>query len=504
MNYNNFRTRQAQNFQRQVVHNGSAANNRVFYKNDLFPLLEVEELVSCLQSCDFSIASFESIAKPTPAFVITIYKQIIDSFMGLSPDQLIEQQQRKSATQNNLNTLNSNNNNNNNNNNDTNVNDSTINGAALGSLTDESETLNILILNKICFNFFQDLGVNDFNIMDLYKPEYNKTRRLLSAVVNFARFREEKIHDCIQYVQTTEELMTRLREKFEESNAIAEQYGTHKSEDIFTINDQLKTHEKENQDLQEALKNLLSVQRELMDGYEEYKKTKQQVLTTLENLGFEEIELESDRDKLSKYCNMKTEEIDFMISNLQQKLHTKKETLTILENQQQELYSKMDDFNKIFNELNQIMKYIVTDIQEAHRKEEQLVAQQQQNASTCKKLETLLNSNVLAKCSILQQQIEQQTESWAQVREEQNEKYTEHEERLTLLMKQYETDIIPRTQKQRKYVFEELINGRIQELNYQIQSLKANSAARVQEVEMEYSHLSEEIRRYINEMLETL
>ncbi|KAL6951028.1 hypothetical protein ACO0QE_000320 [Hanseniaspora vineae] len=481
------------------MQNGNVANNRVFYKNDLFPLLEVEELVSCLQSCDFSIATFDSVAKPTSAFVITIYKQIIDSFMGLSPDQLIEQQKHKSATQNNLNTLTSNTNNN-----------PTTNGPGAqtsfqyGSLIEESETLNILILNKICFNFFQDLGINDFNIMDLYKPDYNKTRRLLSAVVNFARFREEKIHDCIKYVQTTEELMNRLREKFDESNAIAEQYGTHKSEDIFTINDQIKTQEKENQDLQQALKNLLSVQTDLMDGYEEYKRTKQHVLTKLENLGFEEIELESDKDKLAKYCDMKTEEIDSMISSLQQKLHSKKETLSTLENQQQELHSKMEDFNKTFSELNQIMKYIVTDIQEAHRKEEQLVAQQQQNTSTCKKLETLLNSNVLAKCSILQQQIEQQTENWALVREEQGEKYTEHEERLSFLMKQYENDIIPRAQKQKEYVFEELINGRIQELNHQIQSLKLDSAARVERVELEYTRLSEEIRRYIHGMLEAL
>ena len=52
---------------------------------DIFPLLDLEELVICLQSCDFAMATEEHIARPTSQYVITLYKQIIENFMGISP-----------------------------------------------------------------------------------------------------------------------------------------------------------------------------------------------------------------------------------------------------------------------------------------------------------------------------------------------------------------------------------------------------------------------------------
>jgi hypothetical protein len=35
--------------------------------------------------------------------------------------------------------------------------------------------------------------VPDFNLKDLIKPEYARTRRNISAVINFAKFREDKV-----------------------------------------------------------------------------------------------------------------------------------------------------------------------------------------------------------------------------------------------------------------------------------------------------------------------
>jgi kinetochore protein Nuf2 len=39
-------------------------------------------------------------------------------------------------------------------------------------------------------------GVPDFGFRDLMKPEYARTRRNISAVINFAKFREEKVGLC--------------------------------------------------------------------------------------------------------------------------------------------------------------------------------------------------------------------------------------------------------------------------------------------------------------------
>ena len=133
---------------------------------DVFPHLDLQELVVCLQSCDFSLATEENISRPTSQCMITLYKQIIDSFMGISPDALLNdrrnfEDQGRNGDGGNGSSGNdgSDNDGNNEGNNDDNDNDAVYNN-----------TLRVLALNKICFKFFQDIGVPDFCIMDLYKP----------------------------------------------------------------------------------------------------------------------------------------------------------------------------------------------------------------------------------------------------------------------------------------------------------------------------------------------
>lgn len=45
------------------------------------------------------------------------------------------------------------------------------------------------------FELMRCCGVPDFTLKDLMKPEYTRTRRNISAVINFAKFREEKVAD---------------------------------------------------------------------------------------------------------------------------------------------------------------------------------------------------------------------------------------------------------------------------------------------------------------------
>ena len=53
---------------------------------DEFPLLDVPELVSCLQECDFSAATLETITKPTSNSIIKLYQQIIDLFANINTE----------------------------------------------------------------------------------------------------------------------------------------------------------------------------------------------------------------------------------------------------------------------------------------------------------------------------------------------------------------------------------------------------------------------------------
>ena len=53
------------------------------------------------------------------------------------------------------------------------------------------EAIGNLKFHRHLFELMSCCGVPDFNLKDLIKPEYARTRRNISAVINFAKYREE-------------------------------------------------------------------------------------------------------------------------------------------------------------------------------------------------------------------------------------------------------------------------------------------------------------------------
>jgi hypothetical protein len=46
-------------------------------------------------------------------------------------------------------------------------------------------------------------GIHDFGLKDIYKPEAPRLRVILSAIINFAKFREDKVAAFEEYVTNT-------------------------------------------------------------------------------------------------------------------------------------------------------------------------------------------------------------------------------------------------------------------------------------------------------------
>ncbi|KAG7662532.1 NUF2 [[Candida] subhashii] len=79
------------------------------------------------------------------------------------------------------------------------------------------------VLHRYCFNFFSTVGFYDFGFYDLYKPDPIRTQRILSAVINFARYREhlfikheaicERVEKKIAEVKSCRERKTQLENK---------------------------------------------------------------------------------------------------------------------------------------------------------------------------------------------------------------------------------------------------------------------------------------------------
>lgn len=459
--------------------------------NDVFPLLGIAELAICLQSCDFSLATEDNLSRPTSQCIITLYKQIIDSFMGISADSLINMEQNRNVQQ-------------------TGKDREYIGDDDVNDYGSYSETLQVLVLNKICYKFFQNIGVADFNIMDLYKPEMQRTRRLLSAVVNYARFREERMFDCNRFISQTETLLGQLRSRFDDYNLLQQQIKQYEEDekainDVVEVNgDELNALETNNRNLEAQLKKLTQIQEALSIDYNNYKEEKQKMLGELESLGFQVVELEAQREKLQKYSETNIDGLEKGIVELQELLGTKQQKLNELETKQRNLHMSTQTFQRVIEELYDVLRIVSIELQESHRKETSLIELKQQLIIRRDKMENILSSGILLKLSILQEQLEIQKKKLSDLLESSRIKGEENSNHIKELKRHYREEVVPQSQKAETHIEKDLITGEVKDLEQKMQSLQAQFQQEIDAVELEYSLLAGHINKYMEFMLEKM
>ncbi|GBF91237.1 hypothetical protein Rsub_03557 [Raphidocelis subcapitata] len=148
-----------------------------------FPVLENEELLPCLEEMEIPINAAQ-LAKPTYEVVGPIFENILVNLTGITREDL---NQPVFAA---------------------------IDAFEYPELHDESIAARSFFaqlsrLMAVC-------GVKDFGMKDVHKPDPARLRRHLSAIINFAKFREEKL---VAYA----ELQARLESLAEQKRALREE-----------------------------------------------------------------------------------------------------------------------------------------------------------------------------------------------------------------------------------------------------------------------------------------
>eukprot|EP00966_Prymnesium_polylepis_P246852 5708756-Prymnesium_polylepis.1 len=68
------------------------------------------------------------------------------------------------------------------------------------------ESVSTMAFLRACQRLLSTCGISDFTLTDLTKPEYKRLRRNISAVINFAKFREERLTRYVEFTQETDAL----------------------------------------------------------------------------------------------------------------------------------------------------------------------------------------------------------------------------------------------------------------------------------------------------------
>lgn len=312
---------------------GSTFNgSRIFNRNkDAFPLLDFKELSICLQTMEFT-ASEELISRPTSQYIKTLFEELVDIFMGLSV-QLTEQLSHNLIKRNNEFNLNDSqqdeDNNNNNNNNDFDA-----------KKDDTSQLIPLLILFRCSMAFLEKCGVHDFTIMDLKKPESQRIRRILSAVINFARFREERMKDCEPIAQVCEEYSEEVRKSEAEivlvqndidklASQVEEDHQGQRKSTLIQLNNY-------NSRLESELKKLQWSQEQLQLEHARYREQKYGLAEQIEDLLYLLQEEGVKVEKFRKFTMVNPSELQAILNDLKSNLDETENQLrngeTILQN----------------------------------------------------------------------------------------------------------------------------------------------------------------------------
>lgn len=70
------------------------------------------------------------------------------------------------------------------------------------------ESIPAMAFHKALCQLLTTSGIKDFSLRDLYKPEPQRLRRNLSAIINFAKFREEKLVAYTELQESFDKLLT--------------------------------------------------------------------------------------------------------------------------------------------------------------------------------------------------------------------------------------------------------------------------------------------------------
>lgn len=450
---------------------------------DEFPLLDVPELVSCLQECDFSAATLETITKPTSSSIIKLYQQIIDLFANINTENYsIQPNQDMTET------------------------------------LDTSNTIPIAILNLTCHKFFKVIGISDFNMIDLCKPDFQRTRRLLSAVVNYARFREERIFDYKESIQQMSDLSDVLESKFDSFNLLRQQNNEIRAELGYLNNDlnsesrnieddeEYSTEKLDNMsnDLEVQLKSLTKQQESLSLEYESYKLTKNDLLTELEKYGFQLVELESKRNKLKKISDIDVVILDENIKQLQETLSANKHKLQTLITKKDNLEITLKTLERIISELYDLTNVISSDLKVSYGREISIMNTKKTLIEKKITLENLLKTSLSSQLKLAKEQLSRQEIIHSNLKKDMTSKIQENEQKINDLNNIYSNEIMKRLMETDKYITNDIIEKEVKSIELEIHSKKQQFSNELDELEEEYILLINHVKDYMSTVLSNL
>lgn len=304
-----------------------------------FPILDVQELVQLYQTMGFDVNEV-ILNRPTTTFMKTLIEQIMDKFLYISPYVLKEKVSQMEFDDH-----------------DEDFGNDNDFESENRSGNNIKNSINIIACQRIMYKFLCDCGVDDFSIRDILKPDATRLQIILSALINYARFREERMGDLDELMDTNDETLERYKDMLRMNQELQKEIDSVEKE-LKNQKYSLETLHDENEDLEGQLQSLKSVQKQLTQDYEKYKSEKQELKKELENQSALYVALENDLNEIKPYIKESPESIKELIQRMTESEIKESKSLEVLEEKLKKITTSLDSFHLLIQELGNITGYL--------------------------------------------------------------------------------------------------------------------------------------------------
>lgn len=285
-------------------------------------------------------------AQPKPTFISNLFNQILSVFLGTPAYNLSAQLQAAAEV----------------------AQQSSSNPSEFG--IDAQTDARMLLANKrMLFNFLYSIGVNDFSILDIMKPEGERMRRVLSTVVNYAKYREHKCSEWYmivkQYEATTQKLNDEMARRTELTNKVQQL-----EQEAETIDEEMKELEERRTSAESELLRCRKKQTDYTDGHAEYKQRKAALTGAIQNNGFLIEETKQEIDRLRPYVIEDPETEHKVLQDLNSALAHTRDRLDKIERRSRELEISTTNLRAIRAEIDKCTRTITECQTEAQKEDE--------------------------------------------------------------------------------------------------------------------------------------
>jgi kinetochore protein Nuf2 len=214
-----------------------------------------------------------------------------------------------------------------------------------------------------------ECGVRDFSLNDIFKPDSDRLRVILSNVINFLRYRACKLEQTDALIargEQTRDAIERLTEENELLAArVAEKRAQQKREEP-----QTEQATRENQQLTEQLRNFKKTQTRVTNDVDKLKEEKKALVRSLNDQQFLLASVQRECSKLQPYIVDSPEQLQKAIAELAKSLQTERENVDSTERQARALSTSADSFHLVEAEVNDCIRVMEDCQRELSRQEE--------------------------------------------------------------------------------------------------------------------------------------